>query len=212
MHGRRRINPAPGLEPLEGRQLLSGLMVALQSSVPILTSAQVASIASTEAQTGTGTLSSQVVAGMNQSGVYVGNGASGNNGVPIGPNAGVNVPVSPLIGTGTPTAAELAREKFTAHFSGPLTTQAPRFSDQSKILFLRGLGTSNFFLHGDYDMALVYPKGFSAARPRRHDRWRRAGHGVRLPRRQEQQLRGRARPRPPGRPHLVRRQGPPHPR
>jgi hypothetical protein len=32
-----------------------------------------------------------------------------------------------------------------------------RFADQSKTLYFRGLGGSNAFLHGDYQMAIVYP-------------------------------------------------------
>ena len=57
-----------------------------------------------------------------------------------------------MLGNGTPTAAELAREKFQAKFSGPLSTLPGRFSDQTAIIFMRGLGgsTPNFFLHGDY--------------------------------------------------------------
>ena len=51
---------------------------------------------------------------------------------------GVRVPPisSPLLGNGTPTSAELAREKFHAQFYGPLDHPGPgRFSDQSKIIF-----------------------------------------------------------------------------
>ena len=160
-------------------------MVALQSPVPILTGAQVAGIASTEAQAAGGKVTADAGAGgsggasggggsgsssgldSTLTGVFTGNGSINNGGTPAGPNASADFPVSPLLGQGTPTAAELAREKFTAHFSGPMTTLAPRFSDQSKILYLRGLGgsTPNFFLHGDYSLALVIPKGFSPQDP-----------------------------------------------
>ena len=179
MLGRRQNRPALGPEPLEGRQLLSGLLVALQSNVPILTPAEVTSIATTRAHsassqasalaaTGGGSSSNSPMGFKNvQAGVFTGNGSINNNGTPAGPNAAANFPVTALLGQGTPTQAELAREKFTAHFSGPLSTRPARFTDQSKILFLRGLGgsTPNFFIHGDYSLALVYPKGFSQQDP-----------------------------------------------
>jgi hypothetical protein len=63
---------------------------------------------------------------------------------------------SPLIGT-DPTPRELAREKFTAVFSGPVYVGPGRFADQAKTLYFRGLGTSNAFLHGDFQMAIVFP-------------------------------------------------------
>jgi hypothetical protein len=63
---------------------------------------------------------------------------------------------SPLIGT-DPTPRELAREKFTAVFSGPVYVGPGRFANQSKTLYFRGLGTSNAFLHGDFQMAIVFP-------------------------------------------------------
>lgn len=104
-------------------------------------------------------------------GVYSGDGtnntnADGTTGVPVGPNAGAAIPISPLLGNGTPTKAELRRERFVARFGGPMVTLAPRFSDQSKILYLRGLGTApRFFLHGDYALAIVFPAGFDAKNP-----------------------------------------------
>jgi hypothetical protein len=64
---------------------------------------------------------------------------------------------SPLIGTG-PTPRELARERFRAVFSGPVSVGPGRFSDQAKTLYFRGLGNSNTFLHGDFQMAIVFPK------------------------------------------------------
>jgi hypothetical protein len=84
-----------------------------------------------------------------------------------GPNAAATFPTSPILGNGTPTAAELAREKFQAKFSGPLATLPGRFSDQSSIVFMRGLGgsTPNFFRHGDYSLAFVIPTGFNPKQP-----------------------------------------------
>ncbi len=167
MSDRKRSRPAPSPEPIEGRQLLSGIMVALQSPVPILTGAEVASFASNLAHQAGGQVSARAVPGADLSGIYVGNGSADTGGTPAGPNAAANFPVSPLVGQGTPTRAELAREKFIAHFSGPMRVEPPRFSDQSKILFLRGLGgsTPNFFLHGDYNLAMVFPKGFDRKDP-----------------------------------------------
>ena len=80
---------------------------------------------------------------------------------------GITFPASPIIGTGTPTAKELAREKFVAKFSGPLSIGPGRFSDQKQIIFMRGLGgsTPNFFLHGDYSLAVVIPTGFDRNNP-----------------------------------------------
>jgi hypothetical protein len=64
--------------------------------------------------------------------------------------------ISPLIGTG-PTPRELARERFHAYFSGPMYVSGGRFADQGKTLYFRGLGGSNMFLHGDYQMAVIFP-------------------------------------------------------
>jgi hypothetical protein len=61
-----------------------------------------------------------------------------------------------LIGT-NPTPRELARERFRAVFSGPVDVGPGRFGDQAKTLYFRGLGSSNLFLHGDYQMAIVFP-------------------------------------------------------
>lgn len=63
---------------------------------------------------------------------------------------------SPILGNGTPTPRELARERFVATFQGPVYVGPGRFSDQSKIIYMRGPGGSNMFLHGDYQMAIVY--------------------------------------------------------
>jgi hypothetical protein len=158
MGDRKRRGLAPTLEPMERRDVLSAsILVALQpTNVPYLTPAQVAATAANQAQvsasaTGGGATSSQ-------NGLFIGN---------TGPNAAATFPASPIIGNGTPTAAELAREAFKAKFSGPLSTLPGRFSDQSKIIFMRGLGgsTPNFFLHGDYSLAIVIPTGFNPKQP-----------------------------------------------
>ena len=164
---RNRWTPDPRLERMEGRELPSGLMVALANNAGQLTAGQVASIASSNASALTQTIAAGVGSGAG-SGVYVGNGSISNPaGTPTGPNASAPFPNTPLVGNAPATPAELAREKFVAHFSGPMVTQPPRFQDQSKILFLRGLGgsTPNFFLHGDYSLAMVFPKNFNPKNP-----------------------------------------------
>jgi hypothetical protein len=65
--------------------------------------------------------------------------------------------ITPLIGTG-PTPRELARERFHAYFSGPMYVSGGRFADQGKTLYFRGVGGSNDFLHGDFQMAIIFPK------------------------------------------------------
>ena len=168
MGGSKRTARSPRLEPLEGRSLLSGLLVALQARVPHLGPAQVGAIAASRSRVAAADAAAP--AGGYQAGVYSGNGSNNLNTGPTagaGPNAGANFPISPLLGQGTPTKAELARERFVARFSGPMVTQPPRFTDQSKIVYLRGLGGSStkFFLHGDYSMALAYPAGFDPKNP-----------------------------------------------
>jgi hypothetical protein len=163
---------------MEGRELLSGLLIALQpANVPYLTNAQVASIASTRARgISAGQLSKQAAGGNNLIAPSTGNAslggtnmAAGGGGLYGGGNnpQGITFPTAPIIGGGTPTAAELAREKFVARFSGPLTTLPGRFSDQKQIIFMRGLGgsTPNFFIHGDYSLAIVIPTGFNRNNP-----------------------------------------------
>ncbi len=146
---RKRREARPTLEPMEGRELLSGLMVALQAPIPQFSPAQEAAIASNlSSQATSGTVSAKSTTSPN--GVYIGAN---------GPNAGATFPSSPILGSGTPTAAELAREKFVAKFSGPSTIKPGRFSDQKQIIYLKGLGgsTPNFFLRGDYSLAIVIP-------------------------------------------------------
>ena len=68
-------------------------------------------------------------------------------------------PVPPIIpGPGDPLPIELARTRFTASFSGPFLIGPPHYTGQSALLSYRGLGTSNQFLHGNYQMILILPK------------------------------------------------------
>ena len=141
-------------EPLEERGLMSGLMVALQSRVPHPNAAQTAEVLATKTQ---GVDSSIAATATTGNGLAV--GASGLN-------SGVPIPSSPILGQGTPSPRELAREKFIAKFAGPLAVLPPRFSDQSKIIYLHGLGTApRFFLHGDYTLAMAFPAGFDPKNP-----------------------------------------------
>ncbi len=193
MGDRKRKGLTPRPEPMEGRQLLSGLLLALQSNVHHATPGEVASIAANRAHSGGGGRVSALAgtggtgsgggsgsgSGQNGSasaatpsvgtGVYTGNGVTSNGQMmPAGPNAAAgSFPTAPLLGAQAPTQAELAREKFVARFSGPVAIKPARFQDQSKILYLRGLGgsTPNFFIHGDYSLALVYPAGFDPKNP-----------------------------------------------
>ena len=122
----------PALERMEGRELLSGLTVALQGgpAAPQLTPALLEARAAARASNGSA-------------------------------NGFVNGQ-TPLLGNGQPTPRERARETFTAYFSGPVTVGPGRFSDQAKVLYFRGLGGSNQFLHGDFQMGIVYPTDPSA--------------------------------------------------
>ena len=143
---RQKKAARPGVESMEGRELLSGLLVALQASTPQLSASQVVSYASTSHQ------SVQALSNSSSSnGVYIGS---------TGPNASANFPASPLLGSGTPTKAELARESFHAKFTGPLTILPGRFTDQKQIIYMKGLGgsTPNWFLRADYSLAVIVPK------------------------------------------------------
>jgi hypothetical protein len=77
-------------------------------------------------------------------------------------NGFINNPVSPLLGQGSPTPAELSRERFHAVFRGPYTIGPGRFSDQAQTVFFRGIGGSNAFLHGNFTMAVVTPTDATA--------------------------------------------------
>ena len=74
------------------------------------------------------------------------------------PAAQETPPFSPLLGQGTPTPHEQARERFRAVFIGPYTISPGRFSDQSQIVFIRGVGGSTFFLHGNIVFGVAVEK------------------------------------------------------
>jgi hypothetical protein len=142
-HNRRAARP--GVERIEARELLSALTTGListsQPSASVLLSKGLALQEARAANT--------IAASSFQP-------AMGNTfGETNGPY--VNGATSPLLTFGTPTPAELAREKFHAGFSGPFYGGPGRFSDQAHIQYIRGLGSSSAFLHGDFNMAVVTP-------------------------------------------------------
>jgi hypothetical protein len=66
------------------------------------------------------------------------------------------VAMSPYQGD-TPTAAELANEKYTAVFSGTYTTAEPRFTDQASQTYIKAVGTTTDELHGDIQLSIIVP-------------------------------------------------------
>ncbi len=142
----RHRRSAPVVELLEGRDLLSsGLTIALTARPAIPPGAVVAAGQAHSAATG---------------GTGAGGGGGGSGGGSAG-GAAAPAPIAP--GQGTPTPHEVARERFYAVFNGPFVGGPGRFSDQARILYLRGVGSSRFFLHGDYQMAIITPT--DASRP-----------------------------------------------
>ena len=125
----RRRALIPGLERMEGRRLLSSaIIIATANSNPLPSSDTLAVAASGGAGLG---------------------GSSGRTG---------SSPTAPIVpGQGTPTPHELARETFRASFTGPYSIGPGRFSDQARIIYFRGVGGSNQFRHGDFEMAVVTP-------------------------------------------------------
>lgn len=135
---RRAIRPV--MESMESRELLSGIIASMAANQsPTVSAFQ--ELAIREAAGVKGAIP-----------VY-----SGNTGGPSQGNGFQNNTSSPLLGNGTPTAHELAREAYKASFSGRVYTGPGRFTSQGTTYYYRGLGTSTFFLHGDFDMAIVTP-------------------------------------------------------
>ncbi len=135
MSERERRAVRPVLDCLEGRDLLSGIIAAMAASTPA-------------PPTAFGRLSQQSLA----PGVIASGNLGGGN-----PNGFVNNVNTPLLGNGPVTPQEARRESFRAGFTGRLYTGPGRFADQSTTYYYRGIGGSNFFLHGDYTMAVVTP-------------------------------------------------------
>ena len=125
---RRAMNP--GLEPMEGRRLLSSAIIIAMANPNPLPAADTLTLAASGGSGGRATISPAA---------------------PLGP------------GQGTPTQHELVRESFHASFTGPYSIGPGRFSDQSRMIYFRGVGSSNQFRHGDFEMAVVTPVDTTAA-------------------------------------------------
>jgi hypothetical protein len=78
--------------------------------------------------------------------------ASGSS---VAPPTGSVFPFVP--GAGQPTAFEQARERFSASFTGSFSFGPAQFTSQSRVLHMRGVGTSTQFLHGNTQVAIALP-------------------------------------------------------
>jgi hypothetical protein len=94
--------------------------------------------------------------GGSSGGGIIGNPVTGVGSSNLPNGSAANSP-APLLGAGQPTSHELAREEFRAVFTGPYTIGPGRFSDQSRILYFRGVGGSTDFLHGNFNMGIATP-------------------------------------------------------
>jgi hypothetical protein len=59
--------------------------------------------------------------------------------------------------TGQPTAHERRRQRFVFKFSGPFLQGPGRFSDEKSMMYITGVGSSTYFLHGDLQLGAVVP-------------------------------------------------------
>ncbi len=141
MATRNRRTVCPRLLSLEGREMLSGLIAAMAANAP-------------RPPTAISALRNHVASLQS-----VGNGVvpSGNTGGAGNGSTFTDNSATPLLGNGAVTPQEARRETFKAAFNGPVYSGPGRFSDQAATTFYRGLGGSTFFLHGDFDMAIITP-------------------------------------------------------
>lgn len=153
---RRAVRPV--LERVETRQLLSGLLASMVAQQPHVPSAigLLAGHIHADAGAGGGAGGGGGHGGGGGGGATGGSGGNTQGGLPPG-NGLTNNTSSTLFGGGVPTSRELAREAFRASFTGRDYSSPGRFSDQGTTYYYRGIGGSNFFLHGDFDMAIVTP-------------------------------------------------------
>jgi hypothetical protein len=138
----------PRLERVEGRELLSGLIASMAASSPRAAAAF--------------TRLTQRLAATSNVTTATGVNYSGNTGNLLNGNGLSNNTASPLLGNGQPSPHELARETFRAYFSGRYYVGPGRFTDQGITYYFRGIGGANWFLHGDFNMAVVTPADPSA--------------------------------------------------
>jgi hypothetical protein len=87
-----------------------------------------------------------------------------SQGTVTAPGSPLLIPTSPYQGD-TPTAAELANEKYTAVFSGTYTTATPRFTDQASQTYIKAVGTTTDELHGDIQLTIIVPNGPTSTNP-----------------------------------------------
>ncbi|HEY2156242.1 MAG TPA: hypothetical protein VGH33_11470, partial [Isosphaeraceae bacterium] len=70
----------------------------------------------------------------------------------VAPPVGSVFPFVP--GDGQPTAFEQVRQRFTASFTGSYQFIPAQFTSQSRVLRMRGVGSSSQFLHGNVQVAV----------------------------------------------------------
>jgi hypothetical protein len=132
---------------MEDRRLPSGIIASMAASAPHVSAAQrlsqrIAVSAATAGNPGTP--------------LFQGNTGGLGNGVGLSNNTS-----TPLLGNGQPTPRELKRETFSAFFSGRYYTSGGRFTSQGTTYYYRGVGGSNMYLHGDFNMAIIMPASSS---------------------------------------------------
>jgi hypothetical protein len=135
-HARRAKRPV--LEPLEGRDLPSGVISAMASRASL-----------TRSRPSQG--SPQTVAAPTSQVQEAGGGTSAY--VPGG-----SADPSLLAPLGQPTQTELNRTFFRASYEGPFNVLPGRTDTEARQVFIRGTGTSTAFLHGNIQIHLVVPQ------------------------------------------------------
>jgi hypothetical protein len=87
-----------------------------------------------------------------------------SQGTVTAPGSPYLIAASPYQGD-TPTATELANEKYTAVFSGTFKTGTPRFTDQASQTYIKAVGSTTDELHGDIQLNIVVPSGPTSTNP-----------------------------------------------
>jgi hypothetical protein len=131
----RRLRPT--LERVEARELLSAILALLASQPP----AAHGHFATVHANAG--------------------GGSGGNGGSPQTSSGQMQGPIGNatdfFVPTGNPTPHEQARQQFQFTIVGPYLIAPGRFDNQQKTIFIRGAGTSTYFLHGDGQLGATVP-------------------------------------------------------
>jgi hypothetical protein len=137
MERRRQTGRRPEVAPLEGRELLSGVIATLHGRLHHAALAQIAAAAQRPNPGGSGVRA-----------------AAGSSSSP--PNEAVTgTPIALTFQGQVPSPFEVKREQFRAVFSGPYQTGLPLFLDQSSRTEINGIGTSTDFLHGNLQLIVV---------------------------------------------------------